>query len=840
MTQSDPSTPTRHNGPAAPWLRLVIVLLGIVLGQAVLFGPSLIGQRILLPLAQLGRQRTYLPIVPGYGVTAHSLENGDLIDFQEPERIFAYNEFAAGRFPLWNPHRFGGVPDYILSYSPIWIPTYFIRTPVVLAWVQMLTALVAGLGLYAFCRREISVSFWPAAAVSWCYPLTGAFIVWVGYYLPAVMCCLPWMLLAVGSAVRRPTGLGGPALALLTSVMLVSGAPDIAGQVLLAAGLYALWRFFDHYGFCRWSRSRFLALGLIVLAWSIGIAGSAWLMLPLRQYTNSGIRFQARAAGTEERPPVGLVELPQVVLPAIYGAFLSDSWRIVAQAVPESSVGAYAGLLATLLVAPLALISRRHRALTIFLLALLILSVSWVLNLPGFVQLLRLPVLNMMSHNRLVFVAPLAILSLSAVGLELLIHGQIPRRWWFDGFVFLLIFVGGWCGYRVFRLPREITEDLPQAVASGNIYIHIQSQAAVAAVQYWFRSHFVVAGVLALLGVAGWYWIRSFGRVPVLAIAVLVLLMWGELLYFGYERTGQDDPALYYPRLTVLDRIRDGPPGRIMGFANFRPNLAQAVGLHDIRGYDGVDPKRMVELVNQGSHLVSGPGPALTQSNQPLIFVRGNVMRVSPILSMLNVRYILFRMPLPSPLKAEFSGDDYWVFVNKETSPRAFVPQHVEVAADPQDRLKKLARPEFAPSHVAYVEQPVTLPESISGTAAIGRELPTEITVDATMQTPGLLVLADNWDPGWSAYVNGSPTPVLHVNHAVRGVLLPAGASRVEFRYQPASLRLGLWISCAAALLLAGWTAAVRWRRRANTSARPFVTMPEVVSRPSKAALIQP
>ena len=60
-----------------------------------------------------------------------------------------------------------------------------------------------------------------------------------------------------------------------------------------------------------------------------------------------------------------------------------------------------------------------------------VLSLSWCLNLPGFVSLLRLPGLNLMSHNRLVFLASFAILAMAAVGLEVLLQGPVTPRWWF-------------------------------------------------------------------------------------------------------------------------------------------------------------------------------------------------------------------------------------------------------------------------------------------------------------------------------------------------------------------------------------------------------------------------
>jgi uncharacterized membrane protein YfhO len=102
----------------------------------------------------------------------------------------------------------------------------------------------------------------------------------------------------------------------------------------------------------------------------------------------------------------------------------------------------------------------------------------------------------------------------------------------------------------------------------------------------------------------------------------------------------------------------------------------------------------------------------------------------------------------------------------------------------------------------------------IRGSAEIKEEAPTRIVAEAGMETPGLLVLADNWDVGWRAYVNGRPSPILRTNHALRGVVLPAGRSTVEFRYESASARLGNWLAVASIAILLGWCGIVAWRRR--------------------------
>src|SRR5207247_3496171 len=114
----------------------------------------------------------------------------------------------------------------------------------------------------------------------------------------------------------------------------------------------------------------------------------------------------------------------------------------------ESSAAIYAGLLATLLVAPLAWCSRRHRSLSLFFSLLIFLSLSWCLNVPGMVDLLRLPGLRMMSHNRLVFVGSLMILALTSIGLESLLRGEVSWRLWFLLPGTILVVLGIWCLFR--------------------------------------------------------------------------------------------------------------------------------------------------------------------------------------------------------------------------------------------------------------------------------------------------------------------------------------------------------------------------------------------------------
>jgi hypothetical protein len=66
-------------------------------------------------------------------------------------------------------------------------------------------------------------------------------------------------------------------------------------------------------------------------------------------------------------------------------------------------------------------------------------------------------------------------------------------------------------------------------------------------------------------------------------------------------------------------------------------------------------------------------------------------------------------------------------------------------------------------------------------------------------QGPGLLVLAESFDPGWSVRVDGLPSRVRRVNDQQMGVAIPAGAHRVVLRHEVRGLRAGLWLAAISA-----------------------------------------
>src|SRR5262249_36441643 len=145
----------------------------------------------------------------------------------------------------------------------------------------------------------------------------------------------------------------------------------------------------------------------------------------------------------------------------------------------ETSAAAYAGLLATLLVAPIAFSSRRHLSLSLFAVFISVLGLSWCLKLPLLVNMLSWPGLNLMFHNRFVFVACFWVLALAAVGLDVVFREGLRWQKWMWLPVVLLAGIGAWCSYRTVRLPEPWATQIERTVAQGGSVGWVHSLAAV-------------------------------------------------------------------------------------------------------------------------------------------------------------------------------------------------------------------------------------------------------------------------------------------------------------------------------------------------------------------------
>lgn len=149
-----------------------------------------------------------------------------------------------------------------------------------------------------------------------------------------------------------------------------------------------------------------------------------------------------------------------------------------------------------------------------------------------------------------------------------------------------------------------------------------------------------------------------------------------------------------------------------------------------------------------------------------------------------------------------YKGEAY-VYERLAPMPRAYVVYGAEHIADDGQAVSRLLDESFDLRDIAVVAEPVDLPGNSqipASRAEIVRYEHTRVVVKASATQRGLLILGDQFSPGWKAYLDGQPTTILRANHVLRGVLVPAGEHQVVFEFAPDSLRAGALLSLAGML----------------------------------------
>ncbi len=205
-----------------------------------------------------------------------------------------------------------------------------------------------------------------------------------------------------------------------------------------------------------------------------------------------------------------------------------------------------------------------------------------------------------------------------------------------------------------------------------------------------------------------------------------------------------------------------------------------------------------------------------------------------PALAIAGVRYIVVdrsiqpAMDRMAALKYPIANQDLIrvVYENPDPQPRCFVLAGVEKAKDlPSDsgysdrnigsttdqRFLADAARAGIPSAVAG-QHTNTADWKSPGSVELREYHHTRVRLHSEMRTPGAVVLADSWSPNWKAYVDGRATPSARVDVTFRGVVVPAGAHEIVFRYENTALLAGEILS---GISLAGVMVTLYfWRRR--------------------------
>jgi len=165
-----------------------------------------------------------------------------------------------------------------------------------------------------------------------------------------------------------------------------------------------------------------------------------------------------------------------------------------------------------------------------------------------------------------------------------------------------------------------------------------------------------------------------------------------------------------------------------------------------------------------------------------------------------------------------------YLFKLQAAYPPAWVTRKLYFAADAA-AFALLARPDFdldnnavlppqAEAVLGISTSPATIAPAGKNEVIMRRLSPTDFVFAVDSQHGGLLVVSQNWLPGWLASANGKALPLLRADLTFLGIAVPPGEQQIHLSYRPASVRYGLLISGLTAIILC--LTFLLWRRQAR------------------------
>ncbi|MGH9759762.1 MAG: YfhO family protein, partial [Blastocatellia bacterium] len=145
------------------------------------------------------------------------------------------------------------------------------------------------------------------------------------------------------------------------------------------------------------------------------------------------------------------------------------------------------------------------------------------------------------------------------------------------------------------------------------------------------------------------------------------------------------------------------------------------------------------------------------------------------------------------------SAEGVSVYENDAAMPRAFIAPRITIAENQETAFRMMKAANFDPKKtVVLVEREPSAglrSESGDGTAQVVESKRNSVTIDTDSATGGVLVLSDNYYPGWTAYVDERKTGIYRADLTMRAVEIPAGRHKVRFVFAPQSLRVAMYVS---------------------------------------------
>lgn len=671
---------------------------------------------------------------------------------------------AHGQLPFWTPYAGAGMPLAADLLSSVFFPLTILAVVIGFTWTFILQTWLTFLFGYLYARSRLGFPLWASATTAAIYALSGQNIWYLWLVADATM-WFPLLLYAYDglmiAGIRKARTLWLLAVAGILLLEILGGFPE---STLFQIGFLFVYGWI-RYGIGSWKWS--------VLGTLSGLLLSGAVLVPFVRYYALASVFNTPQDGTQPSP---LAALPMVAQPYAMGYPLDSyvSWF----SGDFYLIGGYVGTAAVVLSLFALLNPRTPRWM------------KWGFGLAILISFLKNFTLLLNVITRI-------------PGGDLILYMRFLTEIWSLGFAVL-------AGAALAYLP-PLPEARRLALKATALTVYLLG-IVWSAVLLTFPGHlqpflpgipwlaFSWAVTLAVL--AGVWLLARPRRAAMLFFLVLVeLSLYANVMYLSARPQVRQVPSYirYLQAHEGLARVTVFGPA-------YPPQTLALYGIYDVRAFNGMYPARYIAFAGRFLDPATNPGYWAGRGWTGPVLRRQwpRIRRLLPYYRLAGVSYILAQ-PNSVPLPVLVRGRHLWLYRLPGALPRAFFVRRVTTVRNGKAAFGWLSAHPAALGREAVATGVPRNHSSLSpGRVRFLSYGATRVELAADVpRGRGFLVLTDTRMPGWRLTVNGHPAPLYTADGLFRGVLLPAGRSRLVMSYQPPGLREGLVAFLAGLLLIA-------------------------------------
>ncbi|MBI5325430.1 MAG: YfhO family protein [Ignavibacteriae bacterium] len=307
---------------------------------------------------------------------------------------------------------------------------------------------------------------------------------------------------------------------------------------------------------------------------------------------------------------------------------------------------------------------------------------------------------------------------------------------------------------------------------------------------------YITALIALVMGILALFYVRKkiAGTVFLTAVTILLVFDMWRVDYRPMEVAEKPIQNEIFKRTDVIDFLKnDKSIFRIADFVSQPANVPAYFRLENVNGYHAAKMRIYQDLMDV-ANLDQAAGSTSVVYN-PFLW------------NLMNVKYLIAEGKIYEGLEPVFQSrqSKSFVFQNPGFLPRTFFVNTTQVAKQ-MDILKNLKNGDYNPKEVAYIEKTLPIQIDVPDSSCYSKVLTHKneyIKIEAKASGNNLLYISEIYYPvSWRAYVDNKEVPIYKTNFAFRSVVVPKGKHTIEMKFESKKFETGKTLSMITGIVL--------------------------------------